>query len=253
MARNIEELINRQIHRWNSMSDVLKRRSDSLIDDDLERQAAEAERAVHPVICISREMGSGAREIARLLCRRLNYELFGREIINQIARDLKVQERLIRSLDEEDRDALGLLVDSFLSGHEIEISDFVNSLTRVVQTLALKGGVVMLGRGANYILRDQSALNVRIIAPFPERVDRVERYLNISTERARKLVEHSDIVRCRFMKRFFHVGLNDASQYDLVINTSRLPAVAATELILSALRVRGFIPERIALPERLDQ
>ncbi len=252
MTRNIEELINRQIHRWNSMSGILQRRPDALVDDALERQAAEAERAIHPVICISRQMGSGAREIARLLARRLNYELFGREIINQIARDLKVREQLIRSLDEDDRDALEVLVDSFLSGHMIELSDFLNSLVRVVQTLALKGGVVMLGRGAHYILRDSSALNVRIIAPVCERVDRVRQYLNIDVDRAHKLIEHSDLVRCRFMKKFFHCDLNEPGLFDLVINTSRLPVVASTELILSALRVRGYIPERMAIPERVD-
>lgn len=252
MARNIEELINRQIHRWNSMSDILKHRPEALLEDDAERLAAETERAIHPVICISREIGAGAREIARLLCRRLNYDLFGREIINQIARDLKVQERLVRSLEEQDRAGLPLLVESFLTGHEIELSDFLNSLVRVVQTLALKGGIVMLGRGANYILRDRSALNVRIVAPLTERIERVQHYLNIDAERAQQLIEHSDYVRGRFIHKFFHADLNDLDRFDLVINTARMPVVAATELILSALRVRGFIPERMAIPAKVD-
>lgn len=252
MARNIEELINRQIHRWNSLSDILKHRPDTLIEDDAERLAAETERAIHPVICISREMGAGAREIARLLCRRLNYDLFGREIINQIARDLKVQERLVRSLEEQDRAGLHLLVESFLCGHEIELSDFLNSLVRVVQTLALKGGVVILGRGANYILGDKSALNVRVVAPLTDRIERVRHYLNIDADRARNLIERSDYVRNRFIHKFFHIEMAELERFDIVINTSRIPAVAATELILSALRVRGFIPERMAIPAKVD-
>lgn len=248
MARNIEELINRQIHRWNSISTVLRKEPSGLIENDYERRSGETERTFHPVICISREMGAGAREIARLLSRRLNYELFGSEIINQIATDLKVQERLIRSIDEQDRDQFRILVDSFLSGHEIEASDFLNSLTRVVKALAMKGGVVLLGRGGNFILGDQSALNVRIVAPFGERVERVQRYLNIGEEKAREMVERTDILRTRFIHHYFHADVHDNKYFDLVINTSRLPTVAATELILAALRVRGFIPEKITLP-----
>ncbi|MCE5230335.1 cytidylate kinase-like family protein [bacterium] len=250
MARNIEELINRQIHRWNSMSNILRRQA-NLVEDEFER-TAETPRAVHPVICISREMGSGARDIARLLCKRLNYELFGSEIINEIARDLKVQERLIESLDEHDRGELQIMIDSFLSGHEIEKSDFLNSLTKIVQTLALKGGVVLLGRGGSYILKNLSALNVRVIAPLPERIERVQLYLGIDEAKARKLVENCDYARARFVRQFFHEDINEQHHYDLVLNTSRIPTIAAVELIMAALRVRGFIPERLAIPERVD-
>lgn len=248
MARNIEELINRQIHRWNSISTLLKQQAASSGEEDIEWHAAETQRRVHPIICISRQMGSGARDIARLLCRRLNYELFGSEIINQIAQDLNVQRRLIESLDEHRRGELQFMFDSFLSGREIELTDFARSLTRVVTALSLQGGVVLLGRGANYILKSQAALSVRVVAPRHERIERIQRYLNLSPENARRKVDEIDRDRAEFIRHFFHADVDDPCNFDLIINTSRMSTAASTELIIAALRVRGFTPEQLAMP-----
>ncbi len=249
MSRSIEEIINRQIHRWNNMRALLRRPDADLEPDDPAVAAAEPECPVHPVICISRDIGAGARAIAQGLCEELHYELFGSRSIHAIANDLKVQKRLIESLDECSRDELGLMLESFLQGHEIESSDYLRSLTRVVQALALQGGVVLLGRGAGFILRDRSALNVYVTAPLVDRIARVCQYEKFGEAAARARIVEADKERRRFLKQFFDVNPADPTQYDLIVNTRRVPPVAATELILAALRVRGFVPQQIALPE----
>jgi cytidylate kinase len=247
MARHIEEMISRQIQRYNRLSAMLRRQSEAGAQGEAVSPDEDVEKPLHPVICLSRDLGSGAREVARELCQRLGYELFGSDLIDQVARDLKVQRRLIDSLDERGRGELNLLLESFLHGREIETGDYLNSLTRVVQTLALQGGVVILGRGASFILGRQSALNVKITAPPAERIARLMRYDQIGEDEARRKIEDSDRNRRRFVRHYFRADLDDPLNYDLTINTTRTCPLAATELILAALRARGHMPERLAI------
>ena len=246
MARHIEELIDRQISRWNSMRALLERDAEHEAGGERPRSAFEP--PSHPVICISRDIGAGAREVALGLCRRLNYDLYGMELINQIARDLKVQQQLIDSLDENARSDLRLILESYLRGREIETSEYLRALIRIVQTMALRGGVVLLGRGAAYILRERAGLSVMITAPLEKRIERVGNYLGVEPEKARAHTLAEDRKRSQYSYQYFKVDSHDPFNYDLMINTSRVEPPQAIEVILCALRERGYPPEKITLP-----
>lgn len=244
--RNIEEIVQRQMNRWNSITQTLH-----YIPGKKETGAAapaEPGSVKHPPICISREIGSGAREICRFLCDRLGYEIFGSSIIDEIAKDLKVQRQLVDSLDEQGRSELELMLQSYMQGREIEFQEYFRSLVRVVKALGKNGGVVMLGRGATFILREQAALNVLVVAPLELRVQRLMTYEQLEEKAAHKLVTEYEHRREQFVRRLFNENIHNPVNFDLVINTGRIPPEEAGELVLQALKVRGYSLESLAMP-----
>ncbi len=246
MARNIEELINRQIHRWNSMSELLGA-GQPPAPAQARVTPVEVGGQRHPVICISREVGSGAREIARRLCQQLNYTIYGKEVINQIATDLKVQQRLINTLDENSRGELQLILESYLHGRATETTEYLGTLVRVFQTMARRGGVVLLGRGAGYVVHERAALTLLVTAPLERRIARIQAYTSQTAAEARAFVLAEDQRRDQFTRQYFKIAHNDPQQYDMVLNTGRMEPEAAVEVVLAALRARGFPPETIKL------
>lgn len=203
----------------------------------------------HPPICISRTLGAGARIVAHRICERLGYQLFGRDLIDEIAEDLKVQRLIIDSLDESSRNNLEVMLATFLQGKQIEDLEYKRALFRVVQSLAAQGGVVFLGRGAGCILRERSALNVLLTADREARVRRVMEYDGLSERQARERVRRFDESRERFHRRMFNLT-GHPCEYDLCINTTRIDALRASELIFKALEVRGYNLDQMKMPRR---
>ena len=244
--RYIDEIVNRQINRWNSVTQALR-----YVPGRREAQSPEAEKSgeIHPVICFSRELGSGARMIAQEVCRRLGYEIFGSQIIDEIAKDLKVQRKLVDCLDESGQGSLEMILETFLHGRELESREYFTSLVRVINTLAIKGAVVLIGRGSTFILKQKTALSVLVAAPLELRVRRLSLYEKLDEKAAREKVLHYDREREGFIRRYFREDIHNPSNFDLAINTDRLPPSEGAKLVFAALEARGLSLERLAIAE----
>lgn len=247
--RYVEELISRQVNRWNSITQALHYAPGQGPEGEA-KEAAPVPPAF-PTICISREMGSGAREIASGLCERLGYEFFGSSIIDEIAKDLNVQRQLVDSLDEWGRSELEFMLETYLRGREFESQEYVKSLVRVVKTLAMKGAVVLLGRGATFILKDEAALNVLVISPLETRIKRLMDYDHLDEKTARERVVKYDHQRESFIKHYFGQDIHNPHNFDLTINTGRIPPAEASKLILQALELRGYELDKITIDPAL--
>lgn len=239
---NIEDFVSRHLNRWNGIVHTLqyepgKETKRPIINQD------------HPVICISRLVGAGARVISQQLSQRLNYEIFGSNSIDEIAKDLRAQRSLIDSLDERAQSEVGVIIETWLGARTIEPKEYIKSLARVLQTLATQGGVIVLGRGGSIILEKHSALNILIIAPIKQRIATMMEYEQLDEKAARSRVETRDKHRAEFLKQHFKRDMLDSEGYDLVINTERITPDAAVELILKALESRGYPESRLKLPK----
>lgn len=245
--RSVEQIINRQISRWNSMAQTLG--YEPGLSETVTEEAAPVAPSKHPVICITRHLGVGAREVCQGVCDRLNYSVFGTGIIDELANHMNVTRRIIDSLDEKGRSGLELMFETYVRGREIDREEYVAHLARVVQALAFKGGLVLLGRGAGFILGEQSALNVLITGAKEDRIRRVMEYDNLEEAAARKKIEEHDTQRDRFLKKMLRVDPNDLLNYDVVINTSRVAPEAAAGVILCGLEARGYDLDKLRLPD----
>jgi len=189
-----------------------------------------------PYLLISREKGAGGSAVGQLAGKRLGWRVFDKEIVDAIAQKARVRRELIESLDERDRATIQDAVARLLHPEPIETAGYLAHLREILLTLGHQGDVVIVGRGADYVLPSQFGLRVRMIAPVEVRVRRIAGDEDLSLKAARVEVERSDRERRTFARRHFHQDLRDPLSQDLTINTAELTVEAATEVVMAAVQ-----------------
>lgn len=192
-----------------------------------------------PFITISRQYGCPAFAVANELAERLNTRLnrdewavYDRKLIEWITSHHAIEEDLLHSLNERSRNELEDWVVSLLGGRPSQWNVF-QRLARATRSLALNGRSILIGRGGGMISRDlPGGVHVRIIAPFEWRLEALRkewpsRAENLTLEELRRL----DKEREGFIRKFLNVDPNDAAQYDLVLNASRLSVTQQADAI----------------------
>jgi cytidylate kinase len=191
-------------------------------------------------LIISREKGAGGNAVARLVGKRLGWQVFNNEIVDEIAQKAHVRRRLIESLDERDRatiqDTIQEAIDQLLNPEEIGTSDYLGYLKQVVLTLGHQGDVIIVGHGAQFILPGQFGLSVRMVAPIEARIRRIADKARPSLAAARVEVERIDRERVKLIRRHFGHDVTDPLSHDLIINTAAISVEAAAEIVLTALQ-----------------
>jgi cytidylate kinase len=219
--RSIDQLVDHQVRRWQ-----LEARMQRL-------------RPRRPCIALSRLPGSGADELGRLLAERLGYAFFGIEIVDRIARLSGIQHELVRGMDERVRGAIEAMVDG-LRGRPAALgeSEYVRCLVRVIATLGEGGSAVIVGRGGPYLLDAGRALRVLVVARREERIERVAKRYDLPFAEAAGRLDREDEGRRQFVRRSFGVDPDDASLYDVAVNTSSFGVEGAAAVIEELLAMR---------------
>lgn len=180
------------------------------------------------IITFSREMGSGGIPIAQQLAEEIGYELLDGDALKEAATDYDLTESALQQADEKPPAFIDTL------DRQIELS--VHRIQLFVLERALAGNVIIYGRGGQDLLPGiKSVLRVRVIAPFEERVERWAEREWIDPDLARSLVRKSDQQRAGFIKYYFDRDWENPLDYDLVINTIRMPNECAVNLIKLAI------------------
>lgn len=178
-------------------------------------------------ITLARQMGSGGREIGKLVAESLGYRLVWREVINQAAQRAGAPEAALAAIDE-----LGLLGIQ-PSGKAYQA--YKLAVQQVILELAEEGNAVIIGRAGQAILAGrEDVLHVRVIAPAELRAERVAAQQGITLDCALAQIEASDKNRRKYLRRMYRVNWDDPSLYDLTINTARLSTEIAAALICRA-------------------
>lgn len=235
---SLEQLIEQQIGRW---------------EMDRRRQA-HRERPGRgklgrlyfgPYLLISREKGAGGRQVANLIAEKLGWQAFDRQIVDAIAERTQMRQQLVEFLDEKTRSGLEDFLRHVLT-REIGTTDYLLHLRQVLLTLGQQGEVVIVGRGAEYILPVQFGLRVRMVAPLNARVERITRANGLTPDTARALIAKVDQEREDFIRGQFQKDARDPLNYDLVVNTGQLTVERTAEIILSALKQKPGVVEASA-------
>ncbi|PLX94147.1 MAG: transport-associated protein [Desulfuromonas sp.] len=185
------------------------------------------------IITISREMGSGGSIIARNLADRLGYDLIDGEAILKVAASYGLTADNVEMADEKPP----AFVESLDESLEIDM----HRIEQIILEYALKGNVIIYGRGGQDLLSDiDSVFRTRIIAPFEIRVERWAEREWLDPDLSRILVRKSDQQRAGFIKYYFDRDWNDPYDYDLVINTTKLSEEMAVELICTGVEEKNL-------------
>jgi cytidylate kinase len=183
------------------------------------------------LITISRQIGSGGREIAQKLGSELGCTVWGREILDVLASQSggDYRARMFESLDEKKQGAIDELVSDFFG--QVAKHTYYYLLPRAIFTIA-QSDAIFLGRGANLIL--PQAFHVRITASMENRIQRIMAREQLDRGAAEEKVRESDHQRETFLKEFAH-SINVKKyrhEFDLRINTDRIGIDEAASVIL---------------------
>ncbi len=132
--------------------------------------------------------------------------------------------------------AAGPVIPAEALGYGQPASDELRGLIRsVIEDTATSGEVVLVSHAASLALGDRDdVLRILITAPTPTRQRRLASTLGVDEKEAARVIKRSDAGRADYIKRFYGVGAELPSYYDLVINTDRITPDAVARLIVDA-------------------
>lgn len=185
---------------------------------------------------ISREKGAGGNTVARLVGKRLGWQVFDNEMVDEIAKQAHVRRQLIESLDERVQATIQDIINQLLIPGEIGESDYLSYLKQVVLALGHQGDVIIVGRGARFILPSRFGLDARVVAPIEARIRRIADKAHLSLAAARVEVEKTDRERVKAARDNFGHDVTDPLNHDLIINTAEMNGEAAAEVVITALQ-----------------
>lgn len=196
-----------------------------------------------PVIALTQEMGSLAKDVALQLAQTLNLAVMRHEVLDHVADKMNVPKSLIGRL----RSGKAGLVER-LTTDQRSVALYTSE---ELFTLAARGNVVLRGWGATVLLRPvPHVLCVRITRSFDKRVEWLMHHLETDDrEFAAAEVRRSDHAHASRMHDQFGVTWGDPVLYDLVLNTDRVSVESCVEQIRSLSNRPEFAqtPESLAL------
>lgn len=187
-----------------------------------------------PFVTVAREPGSGGAPIAKAVADKLGFTLVNEQIVDEIAASTKQRREIIKAIDEKSRTRIEDIVHSMFNPEYIDDVKYITELAKVVLAYALKGKVVILGHGANFITPFASGLHVNITAPYDVRVQRAMDHEGLSHSQAREIIAKVEKERKDFVKQYLRKDLNKANAFDLTINTTYLPVNEASDIVVEA-------------------
>jgi cytidylate kinase len=222
---SIDAIINRQLLRW-----------------ELQRKEAEEKArerpAPLPIVTISRQTGSRGSYFASRLAERMDYQRLHREVIDTICESAGYRKRIIESIDEKFRGELALMVESIFTGKAVDHRDYMIHLGQTVLSMSRLGGVILMGRGGNFILGPRRGFHIRFVAPFEKRVQNLITYKQMDKKAAEKIIEESDAARGEFIRKIFGADIDDPHHYDLVVNAEYMDVEELLDVVTTAIKAK---------------
>lgn len=223
MPMTVSKIVDKQIKEWDRISDIV--------------ESENKKETIYPLITISREFGAMGAALAEKLGETTGFKVWDKELLGAIAEDLGSDQKLLETLDERRRQDVEDTASAFIGEIHTNVN-YIRSLIRVIKTTEEHGRSIIVGRGGNYIIENEDMLSVRLVRPFKSRVARIAEKHQLSRSDAKSLVEKKDAEREEFIKRYFYKDVNNASDYDLILNTDTFTLEQAESLILEAYEMK---------------
>lgn len=191
------------------------------------------------IITISREFGSGGRFIGEEVAKKLGIAYYDKNIIGQIAEKSGLSPEYIQE-NAELFPKKGLFVYAF-SGRDItgkSVEDMVYEAQRnIILELAEKEPCVIIGRNADYILKDRDdVLNVFIHGDMPEKIKRITGLYNVEEKEVVKMMADTDKRRRTNYNFYTDQNWGKASNYTLCLNSSQLGYDRCERIIMECVK-----------------
>lgn len=197
------------------------------------------------IITISREMGTGAYEIAAEVARKLKFTLVDGKCISGCAAKYGLSQEMLQLVDEKPP--------SYITSEDRKRAAALNTIELIQLEFARKGNVILYGRGGQYLLKEcGNILRLRLTGEFEERVERLSEREWIDPDLARFMTRRSDHQRSGYVQFYFDRVWNDPLGYDITYNTSRLPPKLIVESIVAAAKDSYLKEGEAGAAEKID-
>ncbi len=194
------------------------------------------------IITIGREFGSGGHEIGNLLATRLDIPLYDNNLIRMVAEKLDIREETARAVDETTLNSFltGFVLDPIEQSSRLNGTEYVPPLTQqvyelqcdIIRRLADRGSCIIVGRCADYVLRDhKNCINIFICAGLEDRVSRIARKYDISERKAADKIKRMDRERRNYYESHTGQEWGSIESHHMLLNVSRLGIERAVDLL----------------------
>ena len=201
------------------------------------------------IITIARQFGSGGREIGKALSEKLNIPFYDKELISLAAKESGIDSEVFENVDERATNSLlyslsmGLYSfgTGFSSMGDLPVNDRLYILQhKIIKKLAEEGPCVIVGRFADYILKDRDdCVNIFIHADLEHRKQRAVEVRGVDKARAEQIVNKTDKVRANYYSFYSGQKWGFAQNYDLCIDSTNLSTDQVVALITSYLDIKA--------------
>lgn len=200
------------------------------------------------IITISREFGSGGREIGKLLAEQLNIPFYDKELLEMASKESGICKELFESNDESYTNSFlyslvmgnypvspeGRINPEMPLNHKLFLAQF-----DTIKKIAEEGPCVIVGRCADYILKENTdVLNFFVMGNLLEKKKRILERYDIEKNKVEDFIKKTDKRRAHYYNFYTDMKWGEAKNYDLCINSSKTGIQGAVELMKSYIQIK---------------
>ena len=197
------------------------------------------------VISIGREIGSGGKEIAEKLAKRLNVSVYDKKLLEVAAQESGLDAAAFENVDEQESGsflggmvALRNVLAGYFNADSCMNSDALFGIqSEAIRTIAERESCITIGRCSEYVLRDHPCMiSIFITADCNDRIQRIMQKEGLSEEKAREFMERGDRKRKSYHDYYATTQWGAAHSSDLCVNSSRLGIDGTVDFIYQYIR-----------------
>ena len=200
------------------------------------------------IITISREFGSGGREIGKLLAEQLDIPFYDKELLEMASKESGICHELFESNDESYTNSFlyslvmgnypvspeGRINPEMPLNHKLFLAQF-----DTIKKIAENGPCVIVGRCADYILKENAdVLNFFVMGNLLEKKKRILERYDIEKNKVEDFIKKTDKRRAHYYNFYTDMRWGEAKNYDLCINSSKTGIQGAVELMKSYIQIK---------------
>ncbi len=196
------------------------------------------------VLTISRQFGAGGRTLAEKVSEQIGYKVAHEEVIEKLAEKAKVSADVVKAFEDEGRGlirrASSLLTPQRFIDHVLDPKrnymdgdTYVDLLHKIIPEVADEGNIIILGRGAQFVLKARlDTYHVLLVASREHRIRFMQEKYELSEGKAREVVDKQSKRREKLMRLFRHGDYDEPTRYDMTLNMSKISMDSSVDLVV---------------------
>lgn len=203
-----------------------------------EVQSKESEKE-HIIITINREYGSGGRYVGELLAQKLGIGLYDKNLISLVSDESGLSASYIEKNEQARKDQLLANFNSQYYNNLTNDDNLFLAETKAIKEIAKKGSCVIIGRCADYILKEEeNVIKVFLYSDEKGKVERATTYYGIEQKDAKKEIEKINKARQKHYNHYTGQEWKEVSNYDISVNVDKFGIEKTVEMIEEVIKTK---------------